>query len=80
VIDGGPNDKQPEVLLLLCLRQSEEKDPENDLNENVLLFSEATREEILPLSFKLGFITFKTLGVTSTSSSSIMFAVLEDLQ
>ena len=55
-------------LEVLCVRQIE-NEPENDLNENLVLFSEATSEEKLPLSSgEFGFITLRILGVASTSS------------
>lgn len=60
-------------LVVLCVRQSEENEPENDLNEKVLLFSETTSEEILPVSScRFGFTTLRTLGVASTSSSPVI--------
>ena len=66
------------VLVLLFLRQSEENDPENDLKENVLLFSDATCDEILPVpSSESAFTTLRTLGVVSASSSSIIMVYLD---
>jgi hypothetical protein len=66
------------VLVLLCLRQSEGKDPENDLNEYVLLFSDATRDEILPLPpSEFRFTTLRTFGVASASSSSAILLCIE---
>lgn len=57
------------MLVFLCPCQSEVKDPENDLNENALLFPDVARDEVLRDSSEVGFITLKTRGVVSASSS-----------
>jgi hypothetical protein len=66
------------VLVVLCLRQSEENDPENDLRENDRLFSDTTCDEELPHpSSRFGFMILRTFGVASMSCSSIFLPAIK---